>query len=295
LELKHLNSFIAVAEELSFVRAANRLHLSQPALSSQIKNLEDQLGVQLFFRNRRVVRLTDAGKIFLAEAAAVCERAARAAECVQRAARGQLGRLRIGFVSSAALEIVPDVVVAFRKKYPDVTLDLRNIRTADQIKELTGKSIDIGFVRMPLAHDQLKITVIHREPFVAIFPEGHPLARVRQFSLAKLRDEPFVVYGRRWAPGFFDSLMQMCNAAGFSPGIVQETGEMYTAVALVGAGVGVAILPRSVVLAQSRKVVVRPLPYSVGASKIAIAVARSNDSALIAPFVSLAVALGDQA
>ncbi len=231
---------------------------------------------------------------FSAKRAAVLQRADQAAERAQKAAKGQLGKLSIGFVSSAALEIVPDIVVAFRKKYPDVILDLRNTRTTDQIEGLINKSIDIGFVRMPLAHDQLTITVIHREPFVVIFPEGHPLARIRQIQLARLRNEHFVLYGRRWAPGFFDHLIQMCNAEGFSPEIVQETGEMYTAISLVGAGAGIAILPKSVVLAQSRKVVVRPLPYSVGVSEIAIAVARDNRSALAGSFVDLATTFHKQ-
>ncbi len=289
MELKHLHSFVAVAEQLSFIRAANRLHLSQPALSSQIHSLEEELGVQLLFRNRRIVQLTDAGKVFLSEAYAVLQRADEAAERARKAAKGQLGKLSIGFVSSAALEIVPDIVVAFRKKYPEVILDLRNIRTIDQIEGLLNKSIDIGFVRMPLEHDQLKTTVIHREPFVVIFPEEHPLAHIKQVKLSKLRNERFVLYGRRWAPGFFDHLMQMCNTAGFSPDIVQETGEMYTAISLVGAGAGIAILPKSVVLAQSCKVVVRPLPYSVGDSEIAIAVARDNHSSLVESLVSLAM------
>lgn len=288
MELKHLHSFVAVAEQLSFIRAANRLHLSQPALSSQIHSLEEELGVQLLFRNRRIVQLTDAGKVFLSEAYAVLQRADEAAERARKAAKGQLGKLSIGFVSSAALEIVPDIVVAFRKKCPEVILDLRNIRTTDQIEGLLNKSIDIGFVRMPLEHDQLKTTVIHREPFVVIFPGEHPLAHIKQVKLSKLRNERFVLYGRRWAPGFFDHLMQMCNTAGFSPDIVQETGEMYTAISLVGAGAGIAILPKSVVLAQSCKVVVRPLPYSVGDSEIAIAVARDNRSSLVESLVSLA-------
>ena len=288
MELRHLKSFVAVAERLSFVRASEQLHLSQPALSGQIQALETELGVKLLFRNRRTVRLTDVGTQFLEDARAILDRAAQAAENVQRAARGEIGILRIGFVSSAAIELVPDVVVAFRKKHPDVYLDLRNIRTTDQIEGLLNQSIDIGFVRMPLEHEQLAMTVIHREPFVVILPEGHRLAKLKQFRLAMLHGERFVLYGRRWAPEFFDKILQMCNAVGFSPDIVQETGEMYTAVALVGAGAGVAILPRSVVLAHSGKVVVRSLPLSAGVSEIAIAVRKNNRSSLISSFTSIA-------
>jgi DNA-binding transcriptional LysR family regulator len=288
MELKHLTSFIAIAEQLSFVRASKQLHLSQPALTGQIQKLEEELGVQLLFRNRRSVRLTDAGKIFLAESRSTLAKARQAAERAQRAARGEIGRVRIGFVSSAALQILPGIVVAFRKRYPNVSLDLMNLRTVSQVKGLIGDSIDIGFLRLPLSHDQLKITVVHREPFVLILPKGHALARKQQVSISALQDEPFVAYGRRWAPGFFDAIVQMCTREGFSPHITQETGEMYTAIALVAAGVGVAILPRSVVLAQSKNVVMKPLPSSVGVSEIAVAVRMDQRSSLVSSFVSLA-------
>jgi DNA-binding transcriptional LysR family regulator len=288
LELKHLTSFVAVADRLSFVRAAGDLHLSQPALTAQIKHLEEELGVQLFVRNRRTVRLTEAGTLFLIEARATLSRAALAVERVQKAARGEIGRLTIGFVSSAALAVVPNIVIAFRKKNTGVTLDLINLRTASQVKGLLDTSIDIGFLRLPLSHEDLKITVIHRERFVVVLPRGHRLARERRMRIAQLRDEPFVAYGRQWAPGFFDSVVQLCTREGFSPNIIQETGEMYTAIALVAAGAGIAILPRSVVLAQSAKVIMKPLPLSSGVSEIAIATRANDQSPLVRSFLMLA-------
>lgn len=288
MELKHLTSFVAVADRLSFVRAAGDLHLSQPALTAQIKHLEEELGVQLFIRNRRTVRLTDAGTLFLIEARATLSRAALAVERVQKAARGEIGRLTIGFVSSAALAVVPGIVIAFRKKNPGVTLDLINLRTASQVKGLLDKSIDIGFLRLPLSHEDLEITVIHRERFVVVLPRGHRLAREKRMRIAQLRDEPFVAYGRQWAPGFFDSVVQLCTREGFSPNIIQETGEMYTAIALVAAGAGIAILPRSVVLAQSAKVIMKPLPRSSGISEIAIATRAKDQSPLVRSFLMLA-------
>jgi DNA-binding transcriptional LysR family regulator len=288
MELKHLTSFIAVAEQLSFVRAADRLYLSQPALTGQIQKLEEELGVQLLARNRRSVKLTDAGKVFLAEARATLWRARQAADRAQKAARGEIGRLRIGFVSSAALEIVPGIVVAFRKQHPDVTLDLMNLRTVSQVKKLIDKTLDIGFLRLPLSNDQLRTTVIHREHFLLVLPKGHPRARDKQVHVAHLRNERFVAYGRRWAPGFFDSVIQMCLKEGFSPNIVQETGEMYTAVALVAAGAGIAILPKSVVLAQSKNIVMRPLAGSIPVSEIAIATRAGNNSLIVRSFIELA-------
>jgi DNA-binding transcriptional LysR family regulator len=288
MELKNLKSFVAVAEQLSFIRAARLLHLSQSALTEQIQKLEEELGVPLLIRDRRSVKLTGAGIVFLAEARATLARAKQAVERVQKAARGEIGRLRIAFVSSAALEIVPGIVVAFRNQFPAVSLDLTNLRTSSQVKALLSESIDVGFVRLPLSNDQLTIRVVHREPFVVVLPHGHPLANEKQIRLLQLQNEQFVAYGRRWAPGFYDAVIQMCTREGFSPEIVQETGEMYTAVALVAAGAGIAILPRSVVLAQSRNVLMKPLPSSTGLSEIAIAVRRFNNSSLIESFIQAA-------
>jgi DNA-binding transcriptional LysR family regulator len=288
MELKHLTSFISVAEQLSFVRAATELHISQPALTGQIQKLEEELGVRLLFRNHRQVKLTDAGTVFLAESRAVLARSRLAADRAQRAAKGEIGRLRLGFVSSAALEIVPGIVVGFRKKYPQVSFDLTNVRTSTQVKSLLNRSIDIGFLRLPLSNDELKITTIHREPFVVVLPQDHVLAKARQMRIAELRNEKFIAYGRRWAPGFYDSIVRLCHAAGVTPNIVQETGEMYTAISLVAAGSGIAILPQSVVLAQSKNVVIKKLPLSVAISEIAIAVRKDDSSPLTEAFVTMA-------
>ena len=288
MELKHLTSFIAVAEQLSFVRAAAQLHLSQPALSGQIQKLEEELGVRLLARNRRKVSLTEAGNVFLIEARAILLRTRTAADRAQKASRGEYGRLRIGFVSSAALEIVPRIVVAYRKSYPQVTLELLNVQTTTQVTRLFAQTLDIGFVRLPLQHEGLSLTVIHREPFVVIFPKSHPRAKSRSLRVADLSQENFVAYGRRWAPGFFDSIFQLCIRAGFAPRIVQETGEMHTAIALVAAGVGIAVVPRSVALAQSKNIAIKSLPASAIMSEIALATRADNTSALTHSFLKLA-------
>jgi DNA-binding transcriptional LysR family regulator len=288
VELRHLKSFLAVAEALSFVRAAEKLHLSQPALTSQIQKLEEEVGVQLFIRNPRQVRLSDAGAIFVEEARETLARAAKAIDRVQKASRGEIGLLRIGFVSSAALEIVPSIAVAFQKRFPAVELDLMNLRTSTQLESLTAKTIDIGFVRLPADHKSLLFTPIHKEPFVVVMPKDHAFARRRSFRLSDLAHEKFVAYGRKWAPGFFDQIIALCNEAGFTADIVQETGEMYTAIALVAAGQGVAILPRSVVLAQARGVVFKALPLQLAKSEIAIASRADDVSPLVKTFLSFA-------
>ncbi len=288
MELKHLKSFLSVAEHLSFIRAAEHLYLSQPALTSQIQALEAELGVTLFFRNRRVVRLTPEGELFVTEARATLDRATLAIERVRKAARGEIGHLNLAFVSSVAIEIVPGIVTTFRKQLPGVSLDLRNMRTSLQVQGLLNSAIDIGFVRMPLMHDDLRLQVVHRELFVLVLPKAHALARHRKLRLPDLRNESFVAYGRHWAPGFFDSVVSFCTRAGFMPNIVQETGEMYTAIALVAAGVGIAILPRSVALAQRAAVVCKPLPISFGVSEIAVATLKTSDTPLLRSFLKIA-------
>ena len=288
VELKEFTSFLAVAERLSFARAAEHLHLSQPALSAQIQKLEGELGVQLFVRNRHSVRLTDAGAIFVSEARATLDRALLAIERVRLADKGELGKLNIGFVSSAALEVVPQIVARFRRKHPRVRLNLINLRTVSQVSGLLDGSMDVGFLRLPTVEPRLKITVVHREGFSAILPHDHPLVAVKRFSLAQLAHEPFIVYGRKWAPGFFDVLMRICHDAGFTPRIVQETGEMYTAISLVAVGMGVAVLPRSVVLAQPGSVAVRPLSTRIGTSEIGLATRADECSALVKSFLQIA-------
>lgn len=288
MELRHLKSFLAVADSLSFVRAAQKLHLSPPALTSQIQKLEEDVGAQLFIRDKRNVQLSSAGEIFFEEARETLARAEQAVVRVQRSLRGEVGRLRIGFVSSAVLEIVPLIVVAFQKRYPQVDFELRNLQTSAQLEALAGQALDIGFVRLPVEHNDLNFTLIHREPFVAVLPKDHPAARQRRFSLQSLKGERFVVYGRRWAPGFFDQIVSICFNAGFTPDIVQETAEMYTVIAFVAAGQGVSILPRSVVLAQSKGIVVRALPANMPKSEIAVATGKSPLPALVENFLRFA-------
>ncbi len=266
MELRRLRSFLAVAELLSFVRAARKLHLSQSALSAQIQKLEEDVNVQLFVRNRRKVELTVAGGIFIQEAKDTMARAENAVVRARKAALGEVGHLRIGFVSSAALELVPHIHVAFRKAFPDVNVELVNLQTSNQLVQLLDDTLDVGFLRMPFDPKVLAMTVIHREPFMMVLPKKHRLAAKPRLLLSDLHKEHFVAYGRHWAPGFFDHIMAMCLQAGFSPEIVQETAEMFTASALVGADLGVAIMPRSVVLAQTAGIVFRPIPTSVGIS-----------------------------
>ena len=288
MELKQLRSFVAVARALSFSRAARELHLSQPALSAQIKALEDDVGTMLLERNRRTVRLTRAGESLLADAQVLLQNAAEARMRASQVASGDVGHLRIAFVASAMPELVPAIVLAFRTKYPRVTLELKNLPTVLQVGAIETHTLDIGFVRLPLTTGGLAITPLHSEPFAVAISKSHRLAREKNLTVAHLANEPFVTYGQRWAPEFYQTWTGICRKAGFTPIILQETAEMDTALALVAAGMGVAILPEGIVNRHRRVLKVVPLLHEKARSEIGIAVARDNRDPLRENFIALA-------
>ena len=291
MELRHLRSFLAVAEHLHFRRAAETIHLSQPALSVQIRALEEEIGLQLFVRNRRRTLLTPAGQVFLEEAREMVARSEQALARARRAALGQVGTLRIGFVSTAAALLIPPLVMRFRELYPDVELDLRNVLTADQVLQLSDGRLDAGLLLLPIAaQEQIETTVLHREPFILLLPASHSLARKRHVRLEQLRSANFVMYARKKAPAFHDRILGILNGAGFSPHVVQEASEMQTLVSLVAAGVGIAVAPFSIQLLHHLPgVVVRKLPRKLPLSEIALAVRKYNNSATTRLFTDLAL------
>lgn len=288
MEIKHLRSFIAVARHLNFGRAARELHLSQPALSTQIKALEEDIGAQLFARNRRSVSLTQAGASLLNDAAHLLEQLEESRERTRAISSGEVGRLRIGFVASATVQIVPAIVLAFRKQYPRVTLELKNMPTIVQIDALRSRTIDAGFVRLPLHSSRLSVTPLHSEPFALVLAKNHPLSRKKNLSVSDLANEPFIAYAERLAPEFYQEWTGICRRAKFTPVVIQETWEMDTALALVAAGMGVAILPLGVAQRYRDEVLVKPLASEKIQSQIGIAVLESSKDALIRNFITLA-------
>ena len=288
MDIRQLRSFVAVAHALSFSRAALQLHLSQPALSTQIKGLEEHLGAKLFERNRRTVRLTPAGSALLADAEALLQQIAAVELRVARTATGDMGHLRIGFVASATLEIVPTIVLAFRKQYPEVDLELKNLPTVPQVEALRNGTLDAGFVRMPLAEKGVAVTLIHREPFALVLAKNHRLARDKRPALEELAQEPFIAYGRRWAPSFYDVWTGICRKAGFVPKVIQETAEMSTALSLVAAGLGVAILPEGITRGHRHLVSVKVLEREKTRSEIGIATLETQQSTLLQHLIATA-------
>ncbi len=287
MELSQLRSFLALAETLHFSRAAERVHLSQPALSLQIRALEAELGVRLFARNRRKTEITEAGAVFRDEVAAAIAAIEHAAARARQAAAGKIGCLRIGFISTAAALVVPPLVTAFRKSHPEVELEMRQALTAEQIALLRQEVIDVGFFRMPAQPGRGITTVeVHREPFRLFLPASHPLAQHAAPGLRDLDGREVVIYARRNAPGFHDLLLQMLKDAGAVPAALHQANDMSTLMSLVSAGVGAAVAPASVGLFGPPGVAARDLG-GVPSSVVVMAFRTDDRRPAVRAFVDL--------
>jgi DNA-binding transcriptional LysR family regulator len=240
-ELRQLRHFVAIAEEGSLTRAAARLHIAQQSLSQQVRTLEAQLGVTLFERSSRGVALTDVGAVLLREARPVLARAERAAEAVRRAARGEQGELRVGFLSTVANYFMPPVVRAFRERHPGVALHTEDLTIAALVAGVRDGTLDAGLSRPPLI-DDLATEVVLREPVAAVLPEGHRLAGRAELTLADLADEPWVLTPRSSWPPWHRQFDEDFARAGFRPRVVQRGTTPQGLLALVAAGVGVTRL-----------------------------------------------------
>lgn len=247
MELRHLKYVLAVAEELHFTRAAERLGMGQPPLSQQIKQLEEELGTPLFVRATRAVSLTEAGKAFIPHAQAALRATAQAAIAAKRAARGELGVVRIGFTSSASFNPhIPALIRRFRDIYPDVELSLMEQATNLLLSALHADEIDIAFLRPTLAQrENLATFQLPNEPLWLALPSHHPLSQRDSLKLIEMSGDPFILYPRTNGSLLYDSVIAACRNAGFSPRVVQEAPQMASTVNLVAAGVGITIVPES--------------------------------------------------
>jgi len=259
MELRHLRYFVTLAEELHFGRAAQRLHIAQPPLSQQIRQLETELGFELLHRTKRTVLLTEAGQVFLEEVQQILKQLEQAIQIGRQTSRGEVGQLIIGFVSSASYNVLPEILRTFRKCVPCVSIELRELTTNQQLQWLREGRIDVGFLRPPVEETLFSTETIFREPLVVALPKGHPLANQSDVSLASLCSEPFILFPRKYASGLYDAIISLCQQAGFSPKVAQEATEMQTIVSLVAAEMGVAIVPASLQHLQRTGVVYKNL------------------------------------
>lgn len=249
-DFRQLRYFVAVAEELSFTRAALRLHLSQPPLSQQIQALEQDLGVTLLERTKRRVALTEPGRVFLDQAREILAKADEARNQVIAAAAGHSGQLRLAYTVSVSFHpALPQALLRYRQLAPDVRLQLSEMYTEPQYAALLAGQIDVGFVRDEPSHLQdarnLRLTVIDREPLLLALPAGHALAGRPSITLADVADDAFVSQPRELASTLYDKLVKLAAKAGFKPTIGQHAQQINGLLALVAAGLGLALVPAS--------------------------------------------------
>ncbi|WP_210456214.1 LysR family transcriptional regulator [Pantoea ananatis] len=260
IELRHLRYFIAVAEELHFGRAAQRLHISQPPLSQQIMQLEAETGAQLFNRTNRSVELTPAGAQFLQDARAILLQVEQATQRAARLHRGEEGELRIGFTSSAAfIGVMSDALYVFRQRWPNVHVQMQEINTRQQLAPLHEGKLDLGVMRnTPLPAD-LHHQLLLREPLCAVVHKAHPLATAGRITLQALAREPFVFFDPQVGTALYSEILDLLQRYQIRPYITQEVGEAMTILGLVATGLGVSILPASFSHARLANVVWLPL------------------------------------
>ncbi|MFF8986996.1 LysR family transcriptional regulator [Streptomyces globisporus] len=289
MELRHLNAFLAVAEELHFGRAAKRLQMAQPPLSQQIRQLEKELGVQLFHRNTRSVRLTSAGETFLEPVRTVLDDLDTAVRAARSAGIGEYGRVTIGFAGASSHETLPRLTRAVRAAHPGLELVMTGQTYANTaLSRVADGSLDLGFVRLPVARPGVAHRVIDEEELVCALPSDHPLARRETVPLDVLAGEPFVSFPANSGSTVRDTMTDACESAGFTPRIVQEAPDSYTILALVAAGVGVTLTVTSVQHIQQNGLVYRPLAGPAVRLRAALAWRADNPSAALRAVLAVA-------
>lgn len=254
MDLRLLRYFIALAEELHFSRAAERLAISQPPLSIAIKQLESELGVALFKRSSKAVSLTQAGSTLYPQALKVIAQLDIAWETARDVGLGRRGRLVVGFVGGMLLRGLPELVRAYESLHPHITIVLREMGSADQILALTRGQLNLGFLHANALPAELDSVVVGDEAFVACLPEDHPLAHRRSIRASDLRDENIVLFSRDISPNYYDSVISLCSSAGFSPRVHHHVTHWLTALVLVSRNAGVALVPDAFVQAELRGV-----------------------------------------
>jgi DNA-binding transcriptional LysR family regulator len=285
VQIRHLEYFVAVADELNFTRAAARLHMAQPPLSTQIRKLERELGVKLFDRSRRAITLTVAGRALLPEARRLLDDIDRTTRIVRHAGDGTVGRLAVGFVPTAASGALPGFLRRYRQEFPDVELTLQERAPDDLIHDLLERRIDAGFLFRPFDDSALAWFCANTEHLVAALPAQHELAARETVDVRDLAREPLILPIRHRAPGLFSRISEMLESAGVDPVVIQrEVWMMQTILGLVAAGIGAAIVPSSAAMLHREGVVYRPLLQVIAPLEMAVAWRRDHTSPTLRAF-----------
>lgn len=283
LEDRELRSFLVLAEQLHFGRAANLLNISQPALSKQIKTLEEKIGGRLLVRNRREVRLTPAGTLLYGEGRRIVRDLDTLFDATQSAVHGEAGKLRIAVGIATVHSLVPPALRRFREAHPRVEIQIGDMSTPGQIDALLAGEVEVGFLRLPIRHPQLMVRRVLKEHLTLVASSnfrGH-------LVLEKVGQQPFIMISREVSTTYYDHCIRLCGSAGFSPRIVQEARDMFTLLNLVRAGMGVSLVPRS-----AKQMHVRGLRFSDIRNReaewdVGVAWHKQHESALVSNFVQI--------
>jgi DNA-binding transcriptional LysR family regulator len=288
IELRHLRYFVAVAEELHFGRAASRLNLAQPPLSQQIRKLEELLGYPLFIRTSRSVSLTNAGEALLQRARRMLRNVQRDIDEIRSIGHGDVGSLHVGFVGSAMLTMLPQVLRSYGEAHPRVKLHLHESFTATVTEGLENGSLDAGILRDGDPLEGFEVITIFSEPFVAVVPATHPCAKQKSISVASLRGDPFVYYPRTAGARAYEKPLTLCEEHGFRPQIVQEASHWLSILSLVGAGLGVTLAPACVRRIATEDVVCLPLRGAKAVSNIELSWLAGDTRPIVERFKQIA-------
>ncbi|MEC4803218.1 MAG: LysR substrate-binding domain-containing protein [Jaaginema sp. PMC 1079.18] len=287
IELRQLRYFAVVAEELNFTKAAERLKIAQPPLSRQIQSLEKALQVQLLERTNRRVNLTPAGAIFLEECHQILNQVNRSIHRVQRASRGEIGQLTIGFEGAFHNETILRIIRQFRSQFPDVDLILQEMPSGQQMEALSQQEIDVGFIDPILSCEDITSTQLVSEPLVVVLATSHPLAAQDTLDLRQLESEYWITGQSDKGCGLLIRLLEACRQAGFTPNIQQETNDIKMTLGFVASGLGVTLLPLSAVTSGYNGITYRKTPSPLPQVELAVAWESHNSSSVLNSFLNV--------
>jgi DNA-binding transcriptional LysR family regulator len=286
MDPRRLRYFVVAAEEQNFTRAARRLRIAQPPLSSQIKQLEGDLGVKPFERTGRGVRLTEAGRLLLEEARRTFAQLEQTVDLVRQVGDGRIGRLALGFLPSVAHSVLPGVLLKLRERFPNVELSLQEMGPDEVVRKLRDKQIDAGFLYLPVDETGLDVRTVLREPLIVALPDMHPLVAQERVAMRQLADEPFILPPRHQVPACYGYIMEACRRAGFFPKAVQRNvWLMQTIVGLVAGGLGVALVPASLQNLRRTGVVYREIEDLSLAVELGVVWRHDNSSTVLRTFL----------
>jgi len=285
MELRHLRYFVAVAEQLHFRHAAEIVHVAQPALSQQIRQLEEEIGVTLFERSRHQVRLTPAGKAFYENAQRILKQADQAVAGARKVEVGEAGTIRIGFVSTAAIRVLPDAVKKLQRQVPSAEVELNELASGDQIDGLYREQLDIGFVHAKLSEDVLKTMIVARDRLIVAVPGSCKLAGCKRVDLKDLASWTAIMPAGHSISGFYEQVRTAYQMAGVRPERVHYTRLLQTGLLLVGAGIGVSLVPESFQSVHVKGVAYKKLKIEPPLCELVAAWRRDNASPLLNRFI----------